>query len=53
VKNFKSFRDLPGTTTNGVTNNVPEIEIPNGDYTFFIEANNAATFTVDITIANP
>lgn len=47
---FKKFSGLTDTTTNGVTNNVPEIEIPNGDYTFFIEATNAATFTVDITI---
>lgn len=47
---FKKFSNLTGETTNGVTNNIPEIEIPYGDYTFFIEANNAATFTVDITI---
>lgn len=47
---FKKFSNLTGVTTNGVTNNIPEIEIPNGDYTFFIEANNAATFSVDITI---
>lgn len=47
---FQKFSGLTGTTTNGVTNNPTEIEIPNGDYTFFIEATNAATFTVDITI---
>lgn len=47
---FQKFSGLTGTTTNGVANNVTEIEIPNGDYTFFIEANNAATFTVDITV---
>lgn len=47
---FKKFSGLSGTTTNGVANNVPEIEIPNGEYTFFIEAENAATFTADITI---
>jgi hypothetical protein len=47
---FKKFSGLSGTTTNGVTNNVPEIEIPNGEYTFFIEAENAAAFTADITI---
>ena len=49
---FKKFSGLTGTTTNGVDNNPPEIEIPNGDYTFFIEATNAATFTADITINN-
>lgn len=47
---FKKFSGLTGTTTNGVLNNVPEVEIPNGEYTFFLEATNAATFTVDITI---
>ena len=47
---FQKFSGLTGTTTNGVTNNPTEIEIPNGDFTFFIEATNAATFTVDITI---
>ena len=47
---FNKFSGLSGTTTNGVTNNVPEIEIPNGEYTFFIEATNAATFSSDITI---
>jgi len=47
---FKKFSGLTGTTTNGVSNNIPEIEIPNGDYTFFIEAENAATFAIDITI---
>ena len=47
---FKKFSGITGTTTNGVSNNVPEIEIPNGDYTFFIEAENAATFAIDITI---
>lgn len=47
---FKKFSNLTGITTNGVTNNIPEIEIPYGDYTFFIEADNAATFSVDITI---
>jgi hypothetical protein len=47
---FKKFSGLSGTTTNGVTNNVPEIEIPNGEYTFFLEAENAATFSSDITI---
>lgn len=47
---FSKFTGLTGTTTNGVANNVQDIEIPNGDYTFFIEANNAATFTVDITV---
>jgi hypothetical protein len=47
---FKKFSGLTGETTNGVTSDVQEIEIPNGDYTFFIEATNAATFSVDITI---
>ena len=47
---FNKFTGLTGTTTNGVTNNVTELEIPNGEYTFFIEATNAATFAVDITI---
>jgi hypothetical protein len=47
---FNKFTGLTGTTTNGVANNVAEIEIPNGEYTFFIEATNAATFAVDITI---
>jgi len=47
---FQKFTGLTGTTTNGAANNVQEIEIPNGDYTFFIEANNAATFDVDVTV---
>ena len=47
---FKKFSGLSGTTTNGVSNNVPEIEIPNGEYTFFVESTNAATFSVDVTI---
>jgi len=47
---FKKFSGLSGTTTNGSTSDVPEIQIPNGEYTFFIEATNAATFDVDITI---
>ena len=47
---FKKFSGLTGNTTNGTTNNVEELEIPNGDYTFLIESDNAATFTVDVTI---
>ena len=47
---FKKFSGLTGTTTNGATSDIPEIEIPNGEYTFFIEATNAATFDVDITV---
>ena len=47
---FSRFTGLTGTTTNGAANNIEELEIPNGDYTFFIEATNSATFTVDITV---
>ncbi len=47
---FNKFSGITGTTSNGVTNNPTEIEIPNGSYTFFIEATNAATFSVEITI---
>jgi len=49
---FKKFSGLTGTTTNGATTDIPEVEITNGDYTFFIEVENAATYTVDITIIN-
>ena len=47
---FKKFSGLTGTTTNGTSNNIEEIQIPNGDYTFFIESENAATFSIDVTI---
>jgi hypothetical protein len=49
---FKKYSGLTGTTTNGATTDIPEVEITNGDYTFFIEVENAATYTVDITIIN-
>jgi len=47
---FKKFSGLTGTTTNGTTNNIEELEIPNGDYTFLIESANASSYTVDVTI---
>jgi len=48
---FNKFSELTGTTYNG-QDQVNEIEIPNGDYTFFIEATNVATYDVDVTIVD-
>ena len=49
---FTRFDALTGTTTNGVTSDVKDIEIGNGEYTYYIESGAAQTFTVDITIIN-
>lgn len=49
---FKKYSGLTDTTTNGSSEDVPEVEIPNGEYTFFIEATNVATFDVQITVIN-
>jgi len=48
---LNKYSGLTGTTYNGEAE-VNEVEIPNGDYTFFIESTNVATYDVDITIVD-
>lgn len=51
-EDFKEFSGLNGTTQNGVGANteVVEIEIPNGDYTFYIKTSDSGTFTSEIIV---
>jgi hypothetical protein len=51
-EDFKEFTGLNGTTRNGVALNeeVVEIDIPNGDYTFFIKTSDSGTFTSEIIV---
>jgi len=49
---FKRFDGLTGETTNGESSGSKAFEIPEGDYTFYIETSAASTFDVSINVLN-
>ena len=47
---FKRFDNLTGVTTNGVTNNITDISLPSGTFTFFIETVTNSSYAVVIYV---
>ena len=47
---FQRFDNLTGKTTNGLSSNITDIELPNGTYTFFIETIISSNYSVVIYV---